>query len=180
MSIMTFLESRSANIHLWKHFPTFSSFISPLLYFFSKKCEISLAKMGTFCYHTLCCGSLRDQVPVKEVQSWLNVQSVKRLLTSEITWATPIEDPTRSGKQTLNPLRLKLMEELRRCMYVLLAYVLALLKELNWYWMLRSCRLTCPLFRFRISVNLLISQISAVFRIYLIRKTDNTQGSGIR
>ena len=27
----------------------------------------------------------RDQVPVKEVRSWLNVQSVKRLLTSEIT-----------------------------------------------------------------------------------------------
>ena len=60
----------------------------------------------------------------REVQTWLNVQSVKKLLTSVMQSAIPIEDPTKCGRQTSNLLRLRPTAVPRRCMYVLLACVL--------------------------------------------------------
>ena len=48
-----------------------------------KKFTNSACKIHKYLVSYICCGfPLGNQVPVKEVQSWLNVQSVKRLLTS--------------------------------------------------------------------------------------------------
>lgn len=64
-------------------------FNSPLPAFFHlnrfifKKFTNSACKIHKYLVSYICCGfPLGNQVPVKEVQSWLNVQSVKRLLTS--------------------------------------------------------------------------------------------------
>ena len=53
----------------------------------------------------------------------LNVQFAKKVLTLVMQWVILIEDLIRFGILTLSPLELRLMEQQRRCMYVLLAYV---------------------------------------------------------
>lgn len=56
-----------------------------------------LAKSTHFCYYTYVMDFLSDPMNIKEVESWLNVRFVRKLLTLVMESAIPIEDPTKSG-----------------------------------------------------------------------------------